>query len=173
MNSKVSSGSVGGVAIGVPNVYFLQKSLSARGLHITHTSTARVQMLGPRLYRSQSLPLWLLAKDHYRFSPPAESLVKRAKTTDDVDTFPYSQSADNLVPCGFASEDEDDVTTDEWVKSTEETDGDETDLEEDQDAYMNRCVECGINMGVHNPRQYCGKTHCIYGRRNNWVMRVC
>jgi hypothetical protein len=24
----------------------------------------------------------------------------------------------------------------------------------------NRCIECGLDMGIDNPRQYCGKTHC-------------
>ena len=32
-------------------------------------------------------------------------------------------------------------------------------LEED-DEPKNRCVECGVDMGVDNPRQYCGKTQC-------------
>lgn len=27
---------------------------------------------------------------------------------------------------------------------------------------INRCLECGIDMGEHNPRQLCGKTHCSY-----------
>ena len=25
----------------------------------------------------------------------------------------------------------------------------------------NKCVSCGIEMGETNPRQYCGKTHCL------------
>jgi len=25
---------------------------------------------------------------------------------------------------------------------------------------INRCIECGIDMGECNPRQYCGKTYC-------------
>jgi hypothetical protein len=33
-------------------------------------------------------------------------------------------------------------------------------LEEDEDEPKNRCVECGVDMGVDNPRQYCGKTQC-------------
>lgn len=28
-------------------------------------------------------------------------------------------------------------------------------------AHINRCVECGVDMGNCNPRQYCGKTRCI------------
>ena len=24
------------------------------------------------------------------------------------------------------------------------------------------CLECGIDMGINNPRQLCGKTRCIY-----------
>ena len=24
----------------------------------------------------------------------------------------------------------------------------------------NRCIECGVDMGIDNPRQYCGKTQC-------------
>lgn len=23
------------------------------------------------------------------------------------------------------------------------------------------CLKCGVNMGTHNPRQYCGKTYCL------------
>ena len=127
-------------------------------------------MPGPRLHRSLSLPLCLSDTYHHRFAPATEPPTKRAKTTDDVDAIPYSRSAENLVPCGFASDDDDDdATTDGWVTATEEgDDDDETDLEEDTDADAdaNRCVECGIDLGVHNPRQYCGKTHCLYGRGN-------
>jgi len=25
----------------------------------------------------------------------------------------------------------------------------------------NKCIECNIDMGKMNPRQYCGKTHCV------------
>jgi hypothetical protein len=25
----------------------------------------------------------------------------------------------------------------------------------------NKCIECNIDMGKMNPRQYCGKTHCL------------
>jgi hypothetical protein len=25
---------------------------------------------------------------------------------------------------------------------------------------VNRCVECHVDMGQSNPRQYCAKTHC-------------
>lgn len=129
-------------------------------------------MSGPRLHRSQSLPLRLSDTDHRRVVPATEPPTKRAKTTDDVDAIPYSRSAENLVPCGFASDDDDDddATTDGWVTATEEADdGDETDLEEDADADVNRCVECGIDMGVQNPRQYCGKTHCLYGWGSGWA----
>lgn len=115
--------------------------------------------------------MWLSAKDYV--GPMSEHLTKRAKTTDDVDAIPYSRSADNLVPCGFASDDEDDdETTDGWVTATEgghSDDDDQTDLEENDDADVNRCVECGIDMGVQNPRQYCGKTHCLYGWGNGWM----
>ena len=115
--------------------------------------------------------MWLSAKDYV--GPMSEPLTKRAKTTDDVDAIPYSRSADNLVPCGFASDDEDDdETTDGWVTATEgghSDDDDETNLEENDDADVNRCVECGIDMGVQNPRQYCGKTHCLYGWGNGWM----
>ena len=27
--------------------------------------------------------------------------------------------------------------------------------------YKNLCVECGVDMGYCNPRQYCGKTYCV------------
>ena len=117
-------------------------------------------MPGPRLYRSQSLPLRL---------PTTEPPTKRAKTTDDVDAIPYSRSADNLVPCGFASDDDGDEMMDGWVTATEADDSDETDLEEDDNADVNRCIECGIDMGVHNPRQYCGKTHCLYEWGRGWA----
>jgi hypothetical protein len=33
----------------------------------------------------------------------------------------------------------------------------EADTSEDT---INRCLNCGINMGLENPRQLCGKTHC-------------
>jgi hypothetical protein len=26
----------------------------------------------------------------------------------------------------------------------------------------NLCIGCGIDMGYCNPRQYCGKTYCMY-----------
>jgi len=26
----------------------------------------------------------------------------------------------------------------------------------------NLCVECGLDLGYMNPRQYCGKTYCYY-----------
>ena len=29
-----------------------------------------------------------------------------------------------------------------------------------QEGIMNRCLECGIDMGKSNPRQLCGKTYC-------------
>lgn len=118
--------------------------------------------------------MWLLpARDYHPVGHKSEPLTKRAKTTDDVDAIPYSRSADNLVPCGFASDGEDDdETTDGWVTATEgghSDDDDETDLEEDDDTDVNRCVECGFDMGVQNPRQYCGKTHCLYGWGNGWA----
>jgi len=28
------------------------------------------------------------------------------------------------------------------------------------DHSKNLCTECGVDMGPHNPRQLCGKTHC-------------
>ena len=31
----------------------------------------------------------------------------------------------------------------------------------------NLCVECGIDMGYCNPRQYCGKTYCMYNKYND------
>lgn len=127
-------------------------------------------MPGRCLHRSLSLPLRLSDTDHRRVAPATEPPTKRAKTTDDVDAIPYSRSAENLVPCGFASDDDDDATTDGWATATEEADDDaETDLEEDADVDVNRCVECGIDMGVQNPRQYCGKTHCLYGWGRGWV----
>ena len=27
--------------------------------------------------------------------------------------------------------------------------------------HINKCIECGIDMGECNPRQYCGKLYCI------------
>lgn len=101
------------------------------------------------------------------FASATEPPTKWAKTTDDVDTIPYSRSAENLVPCGFASDDDDDddEMTDGWVTAAEEADdNDETDADD-----VNRCVECGIDMGVQNPRQYCGKTHCLYGWGSEWA----
>jgi hypothetical protein len=34
--------------------------------------------------------------------------------------------------------------------------------QEDLYSMKNLCVECGIDMGYCNPRQYCGKTYCHY-----------
>ena len=28
--------------------------------------------------------------------------------------------------------------------------------------YINACIECGMDIGDSNPRQYCGKFRCIY-----------
>jgi hypothetical protein len=44
--------------------------------------------------------------------------------------------------------------------------------QEQQDKYeaseiKNTCIECGIDMGYMNPRQYCGKTYCMYSDINN------
>lgn len=30
-----------------------------------------------------------------------------------------------------------------------------------QEGMMNRCVQCGTDMGITNPRQLCGKTYCF------------
>ena len=30
----------------------------------------------------------------------------------------------------------------------------------------NLCVECEVDMGYCNPRQYCGKTYCLYNKYN-------
>ncbi len=35
-------------------------------------------------------------------------------------------------------------------------------LERNSQSNKNRCVECGEDMGIDNPRQLCGKTRCIY-----------
>jgi hypothetical protein len=32
--------------------------------------------------------------------------------------------------------------------------------EHKEDKYENRCIECGEDMGLENPRQLCGKTYC-------------
>lgn len=41
----------------------------------------------------------------------------------------------------------------------------EPDSEEDDDQIRNLCTECGVDMGINNPRQLCGKTIC-YGLGN-------
>jgi len=33
-------------------------------------------------------------------------------------------------------------------------------IKECQTGYVNRCLECGVDMGECNPRQLCGKTYC-------------
>lgn len=33
---------------------------------------------------------------------------------------------------------------------------------------VNRCVECKIDMGEMNPRQYCAKTHCANSPFNEY-----
>lgn len=35
-------------------------------------------------------------------------------------------------------------------------------IEKNSYELKNRCVSCGIDMGIDNPRQLCGKTNCIY-----------
>jgi hypothetical protein len=30
----------------------------------------------------------------------------------------------------------------------------------------NLCIECGVDMGYMNPRQYCGKTFCYNSTEN-------
>ena len=34
-------------------------------------------------------------------------------------------------------------------------------LERNSHSNKNRCMECGEDMGIDNPRQLCGKTYCI------------
>jgi len=36
----------------------------------------------------------------------------------------------------------------------------ETLIKECQTGYVNRCLECNVDMGECNPRQLCGKTYC-------------
>jgi hypothetical protein len=31
----------------------------------------------------------------------------------------------------------------------------------------NLCIECGVDMGYCNPRQYCGKTYCLNQTESN------
>lgn len=33
-------------------------------------------------------------------------------------------------------------------------------IKECQSQEVNRCLECGVDMGECNPRQLCGKTYC-------------
>lgn len=33
-------------------------------------------------------------------------------------------------------------------------------IQESQTSMVNRCLECGIDMGECNPRQLCGKLYC-------------
>jgi hypothetical protein len=33
-------------------------------------------------------------------------------------------------------------------------------IKESQTSMVNRCLECGIDMGECNPRQLCGKVYC-------------
>lgn len=35
-------------------------------------------------------------------------------------------------------------------------------IEKNSHELKNRCISCGIDMGIDNPRQLCGKTKCIY-----------
>lgn len=34
-------------------------------------------------------------------------------------------------------------------------------FDEYREGMMNRCLECGVDMGIHNPRQLCGKYICL------------
>lgn len=36
-----------------------------------------------------------------------------------------------------------------------------TNLEDSAEGMMNRCLECGTDMGRCNPRQLCGKSYCF------------
>jgi hypothetical protein len=33
-------------------------------------------------------------------------------------------------------------------------------LELEPEREINRCLDCGIDLGIYNPRQFCGKTYC-------------
>ena len=33
--------------------------------------------------------------------------------------------------------------------------------EYEESEIKNLCIECGVDMGYCNPRQYCGKTYCM------------
>ena len=35
-------------------------------------------------------------------------------------------------------------------------------LKNNSHSNKNRCIECGKDLGIDNPRQLCGKTRCIY-----------
>ena len=45
-------------------------------------------------------------------------------------------------------------------KSKEKTKKDETLEAIPQYDHVNRCIECGVDMGSSNPRQFCRKTYC-------------
>ncbi len=38
--------------------------------------------------------------------------------------------------------------------------------EYEESEMKNLCVECGVDMGYMNPRQYCGKTFCYNSTKN-------
>lgn len=38
--------------------------------------------------------------------------------------------------------------------------------EYEESSMKNLCVECGVDMGYMNPRQYCGKTFCYNSTEN-------
>jgi hypothetical protein len=36
---------------------------------------------------------------------------------------------------------------------------------------INRCIGCNTDLGESNPRQYCGKTHCLFDDYPNVVIQ--
>jgi len=39
-------------------------------------------------------------------------------------------------------------------------------LKDNMEGMMNRCLECGTDMGRSNPRQLCGKSYCLLKELN-------
>lgn len=69
--------------------------------------------------------------------------------TNRVKKFPLSQ---NDFDCSSSMPLSPPLASFEYSKSTQN--------DEQEEDNENRCVECNINMGDCNPRQYCGKTKC-------------
>lgn len=79
-------------------------------------------------------------------------------THNAYDAHDTQNNVDNNV--NDINEDDDIILTDEEYDDNYHTNIDP--INDDIEDYNgeNKCIECGVDMGPHNPRQLCGKTYC-------------